>query len=450
MQLSFLGATGTVTGSKYLLTLGSKKVLVDCGLFQGYKELRLRNWDKLPINPADIDAVVLTHAHIDHTGYLPLLAKNGFKGPIYSTLATKELCAILLPDSGYLQEEEAYYANKYGYSKHTPALPLYTKEEAENVLAQFNPMDFDKDYALFDSNLRFSRAGHILGSALVQITYQNKLITFTGDLGRPHDAMMRAPAIIQATDYLVVESTYGNRQHSVEPPQKLLGKIINQTVKRGGSVIIPAFAVGRAQNLLYYLYQLKTAGEIPNLPVFLDSPMATNVTQLLHKHRDEHRLTPKVCDSVCDLATYVNSVEDSKKIDTYRMPIIVISASGMATGGRVLHHIKAFAPDGRNTILFTGYQAGGTRGARMQNGEREVKIHGQMVPVRAQVEFMGNTSAHADAEEILGWLTNFKKPPKKVFITHGEPEGRSALKAKIEGKLGWPCVLPEYLQTEQL
>lgn len=450
MQLTFLGATGTVTGSKYLLTIGSKKILIDCGLFQGYKELRLHNWDKFPINPAEIDAVVLTHAHIDHTGYLPLLAKNGFKGPIYSSLATKELCAILLPDSGYLQEEEAYYANKYGYSKHKPALPLYTKEDAEKVLTQFNPMDFDKLYPLFDSQLKFSRAGHILGSALVQITYQNKTITFTGDLGRPNDAFMRAPAQLESTDYLVSESTYGNRQHSLEPPQNLLRQVINQTAKRGGSIIIPAFAVGRAQSILYYLYQLKTAGEIPNLPIFLDSPMAIDVTNLLCSHMDEHRLSKKDCDNTCKIATYVNTPEESKKIDTYRVPTIIISASGMATGGRVLHHLKAFAPDERNTILFTGYQAGGTRGARMIKGEREINIHGQMIPIRAQVEFMSNMSAHADAEEILGWLANFKNPPKKVFITHGEPDARSALKAKIEAKFGWTCVLPDYLQTENL
>lgn len=450
MQLSFLGATGTVTGSKYLLTLGSKKVLVDCGLFQGYKELRLRNWNKLPINPTEIDAVVLTHAHIDHTGYLPLLAKNGFKGPIYSTAATKALCSILLPDSGHLQEEEAKYANKYGYSKHKPALPLYTKKDAENVLAQFTVMGFDTSYSLFDGNLRFSRAGHILGSAFVQITYQDKSILFTGDMGRPQDDVMRAPAKIEATDYLVIESTYGNRQHSTESPQALLAKIINQTAKRGGTVIIPAFAVGRAQSLLYYISQLKEASEIPNLPVFLDSPMAVNATNILCKHKDEHRLTEDQCIKLCNVATYVNTPEQSKEIDNYHVPIIIISASGMATGGRVLHHLKAFAPDERNTILFTGFQAGGTRGARMLNGEREIKIFGQMISIRAQVESLSNTSAHADANEILEWLMNFKKPPQKVFITHGEPEASAALKTKIEEKLGWSCVLPDYLQTEKL
>jgi metallo-beta-lactamase family protein len=450
MQLSFLGATGTVTGSKCLLTLGAKKILVDCGLFQGYKELRLRNWSKLPINPADIDAVILTHAHIDHSGYLPLLVKNGFKGPIYSTLATKELCAILLPDSGYLHEEEAKYANKYGFSKHKPALPLYTKEDAEKVLPQFVPMDFDKTYSLFDSNLKFLRAGHILGAAFVQIICQNKSIVFTGDIGRPNDPMMRAPEKIQLTDYLVIESTYGDREHDLEPPQNLLSQIINKTAKRAGSILIPAFAIGRALSLLYYLYQLKTSGKIPNLPVFLDSPMAVNATKLLQRHRDEHRLTPEDCDKVCASVTYVNTPEQSKKIDNYRMPIIIISASGMATGGRVLHHLKAFAPDERNTILFTGFQAGGTRGDRMLQGEREIKIHGQMIPVHAQIEAITTLSAHADAKEILNWLANFKKPPKKVFIIHGDPEAAAALKTKIEKKFGWRCVLPHYLQTENL
>ena len=451
MKITFLGAVGTVTGSKYLLSLGTKKILIDCGLFQGYKELRLRNWDKLPIDPASIDAVVLTHAHIDHTGYLPLLVKNGFKGPIYSTSGTKELCKIMLPDSGHLQEEDAYFANKYGFSKHKPALPLYTMEDAENVMRQFIAIPYDKQYSLFeDTSVIFSFSAHILGSAFVRIIHKNKTILFSGDIGRPHDPIMNEPAIIRSTDYLVVESTYGNRIHSKEHPKNQLKKIINQTAKRGGSVIIPSFAVGRAQSLLYYIYELKKEKAIPDLPVFLDSPMAVNVTDLYARYINEHRLCSEHCKHFCEVATYVNTVEESKMLDNYRIPMIIISASGMATGGRVLHHIKTFAPDPRNTILFAGYQSGGTRGDRMLKGEHEIRIHGQMVPMRAQIEYIENTSAHADSEEILQWLENFKNPPKKVFITHGEHNASLALKEKIENKFGWECVLPEYKQTEIL
>lgn len=451
MQLTFLGATQTVTGSKYLLTLGSKKILIDCGLFQGYKELRLRNWDKLPIDPHQIDAVILTHAHIDHSGYLPLLVKNGFSGPIYSTSGTRDLCAILLPDSGHLQEEDAKFANKYGFSKHKPALPLYTQEDAQKVLNQFITVGFDKPYPIMDGcNINFARAGHILGSSLVKFTYQDVSIVFTGDIGRLQDPVMQAPAVIESTDYLVIESTYGNRLHSTEPAQEQLARIINQTAKRGGTVVIPAFAVGRAQTLLYYISNLKNSKAIPNLPVFLDSPMAINATSLLCSHMDELRLSQEVCDRLCKIATYTNTPEQSKEIDTHRFPMIIISASGMATGGRILHHLKAFASDHRNTILFTGFQAAGTCGRRMVESEKEIKIHGQMIPIRAHVESMSNTSAHADYQEILEWLTHFNKSPRKVFITHGEPEAANHLKAKIEEKFGWNCIVPSYLQSELL
>lgn len=451
MNIQFLGAAQTVTGSKYLLTLDSKKILVDCGLFQGYKELRLRNWNKLPIEPSQIDAVILTHAHIDHTGYLPLLVKNGFKGPIYSSAATKDLCAILLPDSGHIQEEDAFFANKYGYSKHKIALPLYTQMEAEEVIKQFVTKEFDQSHPLFEgSSFTFSRAGHILGSAFIKITHGDSSIVFTGDMGRPHDTVMREPAKIEFTDYLVIESTYGNRLHDKEPPLQQLKRIIKATAKRGGTVVIPAFAVGRAQSLLYYIQQLKNRNEIPDLPVFLDSPMATNVTKLLCRYKDEHRLDEEQCKNVCEVATYINTPAESKEIDSSRMPSIIISASGMATGGRVLHHLKVFAPDERNTILFSGYQAGGTRGAKMMNGDREIKIHGQIVPIRSQIEAISSLSAHADSQEILQWLENFKKPPKHVFITHGELDAAKALKEKIEEKFHWECSIPEYLNIVDL
>lgn len=451
MKLTFLGATETVTGSKYLVQADHNKILVDCGLFQGYKELRLRNWAPLPINPSSINAVLLTHAHIDHTGYLPLLVKNGFSGPIYCTPGTKDLCAILLPDSGHLQEEEAKNANKYGYSKHHPALPLYTIQDAETALKQFRTKLYDTLFDPFkDMEVQFIRAGHIIGSSFVRMKNHNTSLLFTGDMGRPHDCVMQAPSLIEDIDYLVIESTYGNRLHDKTPPTELLKNIINKTVRRGGSIIIPAFAVARAQSILHYIALLKQEQSIPDIPVYLDSPMAINATHILCHHQEDHRLSEQQCKNLCDTATYIRTPEESKQLDSNQFPKIIISASGMATGGRILFHLKAYAPHHKNTILFAGYQAGGTRGARMIQGEMEIKIHGQMVPVKAQVESLSNLSAHADYEELLHWLSHFRKPPKKVFITHGEPQAATSLQAKIEQQFGWTCVVPHYQQTEEL
>lgn len=452
MQITFLGAVETVTGSKYLITHGSRKILVDCGLFQGYKELRLRNWDKLPIDPASIDAVLITHAHIDHSGYLPLLVKNGFKGTIYTTPGTKALCEILLPDSGHLQEEDARNANKHGYSKHHPALPLYTEEDARQALTHFATIDFENPTPLFDDlSFCFFRSGHIIGSAFIKLTQGKTTVLFTGDLGRPHDPVMREPTIIQSVDYLITESSYGNRLHDSTNPQPEIGAVINKTIKRGGSVIIPAFAVGRAQSILYYIYQLKKNGEIPaNIPVYLDSPMAISATKILCQFKNEHRLNDDQCKKMCESAVYVNDANDSKILDQQVMPKIIISASGMGVGGRILYHLKTYAPDHHNTILFTGYQAGGTRGARILNGEREVKIHGEMIHINANIESITSTSAHADYQEILDWCAKFTRAPKKVFITHGEPEAADSLKIKLTETLGWTCIVPHYQQTETL
>jgi metallo-beta-lactamase family protein len=452
MQLTFLGATETVTGSKYLITHRSKKILIDCGLFQGYKELRLRNWDKLPVEPSSLDAVIITHAHIDHTGYLPLLVKNGFSGKIFTTPGTKALCSILLPDSGHLQEEDDKRANRYGYSKHKPARPLYTEEDARQALTQFETIDFEKPHRIEDDfSFSFSPAGHIIGSSFIRIQQGNSTLLFTGDMGRPHDPVMREPSIVKATDYLVMESTYGNRLHDSTDPEPKIGEIINQTIKRGGSIIIPAFAVGRAQSLLYYIYRLKNAGKIPkDIPVFLDSPMAINATKILCDFKGEHRLSEADCRKICDVATYVNSADESKLLDTQKMPKIIISASGMAEGGRILFHLKTYAPDHNSTILFTGYQAGGTRGARIVNGDREVKIHGEIIPIRAQVEIISSTSAHADYQEILDWCGKFETPPRKIFVTHGESQASQSLKIKLATKYGWNCVVPHYQQTETL
>jgi metallo-beta-lactamase family protein len=452
MHIKFLGATNTVTGSKYLVKSGLTRILVDCGLFQGYKQLRLRNWAHLPVETTELDAVVLTHAHLDHSGYLPLLVRNGFKGKIYCSEATYDLCKILLPDSGRLLEEEAAYANRHGYSKHHPALPLYTEADAEHSLKFFAPVKFGKRFepgGAFTCEL--ACAGHILGAAIVVLRDSHTTITFSGDLGRPNDPIMVAPSLVERTDYLVVESTYGNRRHDPADPMDFLGKTIRETVNRGGITIIPSFAVGRAQTLLYYIHLLKKSGAIPSvLPIYLNSPMAVDATAIYLKHRREHRLDDEQCRAMHGAAKIVNSVEESIALNRQRMPMVIIAASGMATGGRVLHHLKAFASDSRNTILFAGFQAGGTRGAAMIAGADSIKIHGEYVPLRAQVTQIANLSAHADGAEILGWLSHFKAPPKRTFIVHGEPDAADALRMRIEEQLHWRCQVPGYLESFEL
>ncbi len=450
-SVQFLGATGTVTGSKYLLRAGGSEVLVDCGLFQGFKQLRLRNWAPLPVKSAAVSAVVLSHAHLDHSGYLPLLVRNGFVGRIHCTEATYELCRILLLDAGRLQEEEAEYANRRGFSKHKPALPLYTEEDAKRSLTHFSPVEFDKDIEL--GGLRFSLlpAGHILGAAIVSLNDGARTMVFSGDLGRPNDPIMVAPSAVRRADYLVLESTYGNRRHDPEDPREKLGQVIRRTAERGGVVVIPSFAVGRAQSLLYYVHQLKSQGAIPaDLPVYLNSPMAVDATRIYHEHRAEHRLTPEQCRAMCTAAVVINTAEESRRLNEKRVPMVIIAASGMATGGRVVHHLKAFAPDPRNTILFSGFQAGGTRGATLLAGAESVKIHGEYVPVRAEIAIVDNLSAHADSAEILGWLKGLDRPPRETFITHGEPLAADALRHAVEKELGWRCRVPDYLETANL
>lgn len=355
--IQFLGATGTVTGSKYLIEHGSRRILVDCGLFQGYKPLRLKNWAPFPCDPPTIECVILTHAHIDHTGYLPLLAKNGFSGKVYCSEATSDLCEILLPDSGNLQEEEANYANHRVFSKHKPALPLYTREDAERCLSLFRPIEFEREVQLGDGlTLRLLPSGHILGSAFVALNTPRTSLLFSGDLGRPHDLVMSAPSRIEKVDYLVVESTYGNRHHDATDPLVALAEIINKTASRGGVVLIPTFAVGRAQTLMYCIHLLKARKAIPDYPVYLNSPMAVDATRIFHQHHGEHRLTPAQCDALCSAARIVNSVEESRQLNGSHGPMIILAASGMATGGRVTHHLKAFAPDPRNTICLLAFK----------------------------------------------------------------------------------------------
>ncbi|MTW10028.1 MBL fold metallo-hydrolase [Pseudoduganella eburnea] len=452
MDIQFLGATGTVTGSKYLVAVDGLRVLVDCGLFQGYKTLRLRNWEPLPVSPATLDAVVLTHAHLDHSGYLPLLVRDGFRGKVYCTAATRDLCHLLLPDSGRLLEEEAGYANRHATSKHTPALPLYSEADAVRALRTLVPVDFGHVLKLsHDLSIEFRRAGHILGAAMLRIQHQGQVLTFSGDLGRLHDPLMMPPAPIEETDYLVLESTYGDRCHAADDPIATLGKLIRDTTAHGGVVIIPSFAVGRAQEVLYYIHQLKQRGEIPSvLPVYLNSPMATEATAIFQRHRHDHLLSAKETDAVCHAARIVTTVEESIALNRSRAPKVIIAASGMATGGRVLHHLAAFAPDARNTIVFAGFQAGGTRGAALVGGAPNIKIFGEYVPVRAKVVQMDNLSAHADQQEILTWLGNFKRPPRMTYLTHGEPSAADALRLRIEERYKWPCRVPQYRDREDL
>jgi metallo-beta-lactamase family protein len=452
MQLQFLGATDTVTGSKYLLRHGGKSLLVDCGMFQGYKQLRLRNWAPLPLSPASIDAVILTHAHIDHSGYLPLLAREGFRGKVYCTEGTRDLCRILLPDCGYLMEEEAEFANRHKTSKHEPALPLYTRADAERCLKLFHPVPDGQSWqALPGLHAGFSPSGHMVGSSFVRLGDGQRSILFSGDIGRPHDLLLKPPARMDGADYLVVESTYGDRLHPDSDPLLELGRVISRTAARGGVVVIPAFAVGRAQSLLHGIQELKLRGVIPQaLPIFLNSPMAANAMQVYLKHADQLRLTPAQCESLRSAAHVVETPEESRQLNTRHGPMVIVAASGMATGGRVVHHLKAFAPDPRNTILFAGYQAGGTRGATIEGGAKTVRIFGEDVPVRAEVASLDDLSAHADAAEILGWLRGFKSAPRRTFITHGEPAAADAMRQRIERELHWHCHMPFYLESIDL
>jgi metallo-beta-lactamase family protein len=450
LALSFLGAAGTVTGSRYLLSTERGPVLVDCGLFQGLKALRLRNWAPFPVAPKDLAAVVLTHAHLDHSGYLPVLVRHGFRGPVYATPASCDLCGLLLPDSGHLLEEEAEFANRHGTSKHRPALPLYTEAEAERALERLVPVQFDEEQEIPGGHFRYRRAGHIPGAATLTVTVGDTVVAFSGDLGRPGDPLLPPTEPIGRADYLVVESTYGDRLHPAEDPQVALGEVVRRTVSRGGVVVIPAFAVGRAQALLFHLHRLRERGHIPEVPVFIDSPMAVDATRVFHRHDGEHQLSDQEWAEVGRSATMTRSVEDSKAIDKRLGPMIIISASGMATGGRVLFHLERFAPDHRNTVLLAGHQAAGTRGDQLLQGERRIKIHGKQVNVRAEVVALNGLSAHADANEILSWLRTFERPPRETFITHGEPRASDALRRRIQDELGWSARAPEHLERVEL
>jgi metallo-beta-lactamase family protein len=377
--------------------------------------------------------------------------KQGFAGSVFCSESTADFCRILLPDSGYLQEKDAEFANRHGFSKHKPALPLYTRQDAVRALDRLRPIAFDRPHAVpGGATARLRRVGHILGAASVELDWSGTRIVFSGDLGRYDDAIMVDPVPVERADYLLVESTYGNRRHDRRDPQDGLDEIVGEAVARGGTVVIPAFAVGRAQSLLFHLHRLKARGRLANVPVFLDSPMAVDASEIFCRNLEDHRLSARDCRDACRVAHYVRDVEESKAVMLNPMPKVIVSASGMATGGRVLHHLKHYAPDARSTILFAGFQAGGTRGAAMVAGAEQIKIHGQYVPVRATVKNLDMLSAHGDADEIMRWLKGFKATPRTTFITHGEPAASDALRHRIEEELGWPCVVAEHGQRVDL
>ncbi|XXF75245.1 MBL fold metallo-hydrolase [Myxococcaceae bacterium GXIMD 01537] len=457
-SIHFLGAAGTVTGSKFLLEHEGHRVLVDCGLFQGRKELRERNWEPLPVPPESLDAIVLTHAHIDHTGSLPRVVREGFQGPVFCTPGTRDLVALLLPDSAHLQEEEARYANEQHYSRHRPALPLYTVPDAERALNLLETFGYERRKQILPGIfLTFYRAGHILGSAVCafDLVSTGQRVVFSGDLGRYHAPILRDPQAVSAATTLIVESTYGDREHREAKPVDALCDAVNQAFERKGVVVIPAFAVGRTQELLYHLSNLEDAGRIPVVDVFVDSPMACDATPIYLAHRDEHDLTMQSITrrTGTPLSTqrtrFVTSPNESKRINMFDGPGVIISASGMATGGRVLHHLKHRLPDPRNLVLFVGYQSEGSRGRRMLDGEPEVRIHGQMVPVRAEVRALSGFSAHADWTETLRWMEGFEAPPRQTLLVHGEPSALEGLQRRVSAK-GWNTYVPAYLEKVEL
>ncbi len=459
MRLQFLGATETVTGSKFNLTDGHNSWLIDCGLYQGLKELRLRNWQPLPVDPKRLDAIILTHAHIDHTGYLPLIVKNGFSGPVYASVPTVELCKILLPDAGYIQEEDAKFAAKKGFSKHANPLPLYTYADAVESLKTLKPIP-DRSWRSLSDHVRIMLrpAGHILGSRVINVSvkkpHHSFNIMFAGDIGG-YDALISVdPGAVKSVNYLVLESTYGDRLHPVENVLDRFEAIINRTISRGGKVVIPSFAVGRSQEVLYILKKLEEQGRLPDVPIFLNSPLAIDATTIYVQYASEHNffkngISPTQAFQPSRLIL-VQGSEESKHLNYLAEPAIIISSSGMMTGGRILHHLKAYLPDHNSTLVITGFQAAGTRGRLLLDGAKAIKIHGLPVKVNAEIEYIESLSAHGDYGDILRWLRGFHQPPKTTFLVHGEPKAAEALKQRIERELNWHVMIPKYLEKVEL
>ena len=490
-SITFLGAAGTVTGSKHLLDVDGHRVLVDCGLFQGLKELRLRNWEPPPVDPASIDAVVLTHAHLDHCGYLPKLVSAGFRGRIFCTPGTKELCSLVLPDSAHIQEEDARDANRHGYTKHHPALPLYTSADAARALTQLQPVGYDRPIPLWgptpvrtgpglesdpglSPTVEFINAGHLLGSAYARIRVGGRTILFGGDLGRYGRPVLPDPSPVAEADVLLLESTYGDRLHEADDNGARLAEIVNDSVKRGGKLVIPSFAIGRVEEVLYWLQRLEAEKRIPVLPVYLDSPMATGALQYYEAHLNEldaelsapapvpatgtgagHQSHAAagfrhVCTFCTTRMTIIRSPQQSADLVASRQPAIVIASSGMATGGRVLRHLAATVSSAKNTVMFVGYQAAGTRGRLMTDGAKEIKLLGRIYPVAARVERIDSMSAHADAGEIMRWLSGFSRAPRMPYLVHGDPAALTALQARLASEKQWPVHIAGYRERVEL
>ncbi|WP_438853324.1 MBL fold metallo-hydrolase RNA specificity domain-containing protein [Agromyces sp. M3QZ16-3] len=450
-SIRFLGAADTVTGSRHLVEGDGARVLVDCGLFQGYKVLRARNRQEFPVAPASIDAVVLTHAHLDHSGYLPALVRDGFAGRILATPGTIELAEILLADSAYLMEEEARHAASRHWSKHADPRPLYTSEDVGRTMPRFQPVEFHESRTVAPGiEARLVHAGHILGAAQVRLDVDGATAHFTGDLGRPDDPLMRPPEALETCDVLVAESTYGDRTHAHDDPERQLGDVIRRVARRGGVVLIPAFAIGRTESVLLHLSRLADRGELPDVPIYLNSPMAVDAVEIYERHPEEHRLGGDELRRMYGLARRVTTVDDSKLLNLRGGPLVIISASGMLTGGRILHHIEAYGSDPHNAIVLTGFQAGGTRGAALQAGERSLRLFGRDVPIRAEVAMIESMSAHADAEQILGWMRTAPEPPGMTWVVHGEAHAADTLRARIRRELGWRARVPDLGQVAPL
>lgn len=460
VHLSFLGAAGTVTGSRFLLEVKGHQYLIDCGLFQGGRSEKALNWDAFPIPPERIEAVLLTHAHIDHVGYLPRLVRQGFRGPVYATEASHALLQIVLPDSAHLQEQDAAYANKKGYSRHKPALPLYTAADAEETLKLIRGVPFDHPLELDRVTATWRPAGHILGSATLTVEVSNgsgsRRVVFSGDLGRYNSEVMRPPTLVSDGDVLLIESTYGDRLHSDEPIQEVLAEALDYIVQSQGVLLIPAFAVGRTQEVLYHIRQLQEKGRVPDLPVFIDSPMAVETSHIYCRFGDDHNLdvnllmNERECPLRCRDTRFVQDVEESKQLNIRPGPAIIISASGMCNGGRIMHHLKWRLPDRRNVVLFVGYQAQGTRGRYILDGAQKVRIQGEMIPVRARIVRAHALSAHADRDELLRWLSGFSQQLRQIFIVHGEPGSSQALQKHIHHRFGWEAGIPKTGEVHEI
>lgn len=451
MKLTFFGGAGTVTGSKILLEVNYKKILIDCGLFQGLKELRKKNWDALPINLSNLTSVLLTHAHLDHSGYLPILIKNGYKGDVYCTKPTRDLTEVILLDSGKIHEEDAKRANKYNYTKHKPAKPLYTIEDAKEAINRLKTFDFNQWYPIDENILfKFVNSGHILGSAFILLKINGKIIAFSGDIGRKHPIILHPYEYIEQANYLIVESTYGNRFHKNVVIEDELLKCINHTYSKGGVLIIPTFSVERAQELIYLLSVLKQQNELPKIPIYLDSPMGVNATKIYYSHKNQHNLTKNDIKNMQDTVELISDIHTSRAIVYDNTPKIVLVGSGMLTGGRVLHYLEYLIEDKKNSILIVGFQADGTRGKSLLAGDTELKFYGKYHKINAEVFKINEFSGHADQGELIDWLQHFKKPPQLTFLNHGDPHQSQALKTKIKSELKWNCTIAKINTTYYL